>query len=127
MQNPIKKFRQSFIVFEKPVFLSENWKILTSSNYHRVQYFLVKLCTCFLLANLYKRKLFVKIEKDLVFSYTFVFYIFINNSRSKQTKKESRTPICRHCSVGNMSTISAKNIKLYGSWSSSRFSIFLHK
>ena len=39
MQNPIQKFRQSSIVFEKPGILSENLKTLTSSNYHRVQYF----------------------------------------------------------------------------------------
>ena len=32
MQNPTQKFRQSFIVYEKPVTLSENLKTLTSSN-----------------------------------------------------------------------------------------------
>ena len=37
MKNPIKKFRQSSIVFEKPGILSEKLKTLTSSNYHRVQ------------------------------------------------------------------------------------------
>ena len=39
MQNSIKKIRQSSTVFEKPGFLSEKLKILTSSNYNRVQYF----------------------------------------------------------------------------------------
>ena len=33
MQNPIQKFRQSSIVFEKRDILSENLKTLTSSNY----------------------------------------------------------------------------------------------
>ena len=33
MQNPIQKFRQSSVVFEKPGSLSENLKTLTSSNY----------------------------------------------------------------------------------------------
>ena len=33
MQNPIQKFGQSSIVFEKPGFLSENLKTLTRSNY----------------------------------------------------------------------------------------------
>ena len=33
MQNAIQKFRQSSIVFEKPVILSENLKTLMSSNY----------------------------------------------------------------------------------------------
>ena len=42
--------------------------------------------------------------------YTLVFYAFINSSRSKQNKKNS-----------------AKNIKLYGSWSSSKFSTFRQK
>ena len=39
MQNPIQRFRQSSIVFEKLDILSEKVKTLTSSNYHRVQYF----------------------------------------------------------------------------------------
>ena len=39
MQNPMEKFRQSSIVFEKPAILSENLKILTSSNYPTIQYF----------------------------------------------------------------------------------------
>ena len=29
--------------------------------------------------------------------------------------KKSRIPFCRHCQVGNVCEISAKNIKLYGS------------
>ena len=55
MQNTIQKFRQSSIVFEKPGILSENLKILTSSNYATVQYFLLKLRTRFLLTNVYIR------------------------------------------------------------------------
>ena len=54
MQNPIQKFRESSIVFEKPGILSEKLKILTSSNYPTVQYFLLKLRTRFLLTNVYK-------------------------------------------------------------------------
>ena len=49
MQNAIQNFRQSSIVFEKPGILSEIFKILTSSNYPTVQYFLLKLRTRFLL------------------------------------------------------------------------------
>ena len=48
MQNAIQKFRQSSIVFEKPGFLSENLKTLTSSDYPTVQYFLLKRHTRFL-------------------------------------------------------------------------------
>ena len=51
MQNPIQKFRRNSIVFEKPGILSEKLKTLTSSNYHRVQYFLLKLRTRFLLTR----------------------------------------------------------------------------
>ena len=42
MQNPIQKFGQSSITFEKPGILSENFKTLMSSNYPVVQYFLLK-------------------------------------------------------------------------------------
>ena len=54
MQNGIQKFRQNFINFEKPGILSENLKTLTSSNYPTVQYFLMKLCTRFLVTNVHK-------------------------------------------------------------------------
>ena len=84
MQNPIQKFRQSF-AFEKPGILSENLKILTSSNYPTVQYFLLKLCTRFLLTNVYKRvcgfflfcldfELFAKIKKDLVSTHSLLHF-----------------------------------------------------
>ena len=54
IQNPIQNVRQTSIVFEKPGILSENLKSLTSSNYPAVQYFLLKLRTCFLLTNVYE-------------------------------------------------------------------------
>ena len=47
----------------------------------------------------------------------------INNSRSKQNKK-SDTCFCRHYFAENVCKVSAKNIKIYGSWSLSKFSIF---
>ena len=55
MQNPIQKFRQSSIVFEKPGILSENFR-----------YLLLKLRTCFLLTKQNKKNpehLFVDIVK----------------------------------------------------------------
>ena len=78
MQNTIQKFRQSSIVFEKPGILSENLKILKSSNYPTVQYFLLKLCIRFPLTFL-DLELFAKIKKTSGF-YSLVFYTFINNS-----------------------------------------------
>ena len=104
MQNAIQKFRQSSIVFEKPGILSENLKTLTSSNYPTVQYFLLKLRTRFLLTNVYKRvcgiflfrldlELFAKNYLQRPGFYTLAFYTFINNSRSKQNKKNPTHPL----------------------------------
>ena len=46
MQNLVPKLRQT----KKTGILSEKLETLTSSNYHRFQYFLLKLCTHFLLS-----------------------------------------------------------------------------
>ena len=54
MQNPIQKFRQNSIIFEKPYILSENLTFLMSFNYPTVKYFLLKLRTRFLLTNVCK-------------------------------------------------------------------------
>ena len=99
MHNPIQKFRQSSTVFEKPGFLFENLKALTSSNYPRVQYFLLKLRIRFLIFQCLLKgvldflfcinlEIFAKIKKAR-FLETRFFYIFINNSRSKQKEKNS--------------------------------------
>ena len=42
-------------ISDKPGYLSEKLKTLTSSNLHKVLYFLLKFCTSFLLNNVYKR------------------------------------------------------------------------
>ena len=55
MQNPIQKFRQSSIVFEKLGILFRKLKTLTSSNCRRVEYFLLKFYTRFVLTIIYKR------------------------------------------------------------------------
>ena len=97
MQNTIQKFRQSSIVFEKPGILSENLKTLTSSNYPAVQYFLLKLRTCFLLTNVYKRlcEIFLilfrswvicKIKKDLVSTHSIFTLLLITQDLSKIKK-----------------------------------------
>ena len=97
MQIPIQKFRQSSIVFEKPGILSENLKTLTSFDYPTVQYFLLKLRRRFLLNNLYKSVggiLFILFRSWAICKnfkkpgfHKLVFYTFINNSRSRQIKK----------------------------------------
>ena len=97
MQNTIKQFRQSFIIFEKPGILPENLKTLTCSNYPTVRYFLVKLRTRFLLTYVYKRvcgifffyldiELFAKIKKDLVSTYSFFTLLLITQDLNKIKK-----------------------------------------
>ena len=79
----------SSTVFEKPGILSENLKTLTSYNYPAVQYFLLKLCTRFLLPMSTKGCLgfflfcldLKNVRNESV--ETRSFYIFINNPRSK--------------------------------------------
>ena len=97
MQNAILKFRQSSCIFEKPDYLSEKLKTLTSSNYHRVHYFLLKFCTRFRLTNVYKRMcgIFQTLFRSGVIDKpgfcecieTRYFFILENNSSSKQNKK----------------------------------------
>ena len=91
------KFRQTSIVFEKPGILSENLKNLVSSNHPTVQCFLLKFCTCFVLSNVYERLCGISfilfrpwgICKNLKKTgfYTLAFNTFMNNSRSKENKK----------------------------------------
>ena len=67
MQNPILKFRQSSCISEKPGYLSEKFKTLTSSNYLKVYNFLLKLSTRLCLTNVHKRMygIFLKFCLDL--------------------------------------------------------------
>ena len=66
-------------------------------------------------------QLFVKIKKDMVSTHS--FFTLINNSRSKQNKRNPAHPFA-DIKVENVCKIPAKNIKLYGSSSSSKFLIF---
>ena len=97
MQNPIQKFRQSCIVFEKRGILSENLKTVTSSNYPTIQYFLLKLRTSFLLTNVNKSvcgivlfcldlELFAKIKKTR-FLHSFFPVLIITQDLNKIKKK----------------------------------------
>ena len=67
-------------------------------------------------------ELFAKIKKDLVSTHSFFRFLLITQDLNKI--KKPLTPFYRHRQTGNVCTISAKNIKLCGSWSSSKFSIF---
>ena len=71
--------------------MSEKLKTLMSSDYHRVQYFLLKLCTRFLLTNVFKRfcldlMLFAKIKKDLVSTHSFFIFLLITQDLNKIKK-----------------------------------------
>ena len=124
MQNSIQKFRQSSIVSRNQVSYLKNWKFSQAPttidfnnfcwNFAHVPYWPLstKWWVEFFLFCL-----------ELAGFYSLTETRFINNSRSKQNKKKSHTPFCRYSSNENVCKVSTKNIKLYGSWSSSKFSI----
>ena len=131
MQNPIQKFRQSSIVFEKPGILFENLKTQASSNYPTVQYFLLKLCTRLLLTNVYKRvrriflvclviESFAKIKNTWFLHTHFFTFLLITQDLSK-IKKISNTLWQTLLSRKDMHNFSRKY------WSQSKFSIFQTK
>ena len=88
MQNPIQKFRQSSIFFEKPGILSKNLKTLTSSKYPTIQYFSIKL-SLHMFPTYQRLQLFFILFRSWVINKnvknecveTKPFYIFINNSK----------------------------------------------
>ena len=105
----MQKFGQSSIVFENPGILSEKLKTLTSSNNQRVEYFLLKFFTRFLLTKAYKRvlgiflfcldlELFTKIKKDLVSIHSQKpgFYTLLSITLDLHKIKKTRTPFCKH-------------------------------
>ena len=122
MQNSTQKFRQSSIAFEKPRIFSEKLKPLTSSNHHRVSYFLPKFCTSFLFTTVYERVLVILFRSWVICENEKRPGLSITQNLRKI--KKSQTPCCRHWQIGNVCKISAKNIKLFGSWSSGKFQIF---
>ena len=115
MQNTLQKFRQSSIVFKKPGILSENLKTLTSSNYPTIQYFLLKLCTRFLLTNVYKRvcrilldlEIFAKIKKDLVSTHS-LFTLLLRSQDLNKIKKIPSTLFQKLLSKKRVPNVSKK-------------------
>ena len=67
-------------------------------------------------------ELFAKIKRPGC--YTLVFYIFINNSTSKQNLKNPEHSFVDIVKYETGAEFLQKNIKLSGSWSFSEFSIF---
>ena len=107
MQNTIITFKQSFFISKKLVYLSEKWKTLACLNCFKVQYLLLKFCTRFRLTNVYKNLfgIFLIFFLDLQLLINMVsvsvetrsFFIFANNSSSKQNKKN---PTHRFVDIG---------------------------
>ena len=95
---------------------------------------MLKLPTRFLLTNVSKTVCGIffilfrswdicKNENGLVSTHSFFIFLLI----TKQNQKKSRARLFRNYYVENVCKISAKNIKLCGSWSSSKFSTFQTK
>ena len=92
-----KNSDQVLLLSGNQVLFSENLNTATSSNYPTLQYFLLKLCTRFLLTNVYKRvcgiflfhldlELFAKIKKDLVSTHSFFTFLLITQDLNKIKK-----------------------------------------
>ena len=98
----MQKFRQSSVVSEKPSILPENLKTLMSSNYPTVQYFFAETLHTFSTYQCLQKGLwdFSILFRSWVICkhwkrpgvHTLVFYTFMNNSRSKQKKKNPTHP-----------------------------------
>ena len=117
MQNSIQKFGQSSIVFKKPGILSEKLKTLTSFNYQT-------------LVSTKERGIFLfclEIEfcqiKNLVSTHSQKPGLSVTQDLNKLKKKIPLTLLYTFMRRKCVQTFS-KNIRLYGSCSSSKFSIF---
>ena len=134
MKNPIQKFKQSSIVFEKPGNLSDNLKNLTSYKYPRCQYLLLKLRTHFLLTNIYKRVFGILFYFDQILSYLkklkipsfyrLSFFRFLSITQDINKIKEILNTLFQTLLSRKRVQNSTKNIELYVGWSSTKLSIF---
>ena len=114
---------KSSFISAKPAYLSENLKMLTSYNFHRAQYLLLKFCTCFVLNIVYKRvfRIFFVLFRSWVVKKKVknfvsvsmqkpVLFIFANISKSKQNFKKSKHPFVDIDKQENLCKISGENI-----------------
>ena len=97
MQNPIQKFRQSSIVFEKPGNLSEKLKTLASFNYRGVQYFFAETLHTFPTYQCLQKgiwdflicldlELFARVKKTRVLHTCFFTFLLITQDLDKIKK-----------------------------------------
>ena len=116
IQNPIPNLDKT-IISEKPGYLSGKLKTLTSSNYHKVKYFMKIFCTRFLLTISAK-------GSSVFFCFFLDLELFI---KFLQITQDPEHPLVVIGKQETCAKFQQKNIKLYGSWSSSKFSVFQTK
>ena len=133
MQNTIQKFRQNSIFSRNQVFFLKIWKLWQAPttlqfnifcwNFAHVFYLPISTTGCvgFFLFHL-DLELFAKILKDLVSTHSFFTLLLITQDLNK-IKKIPHTLLQTLLNRKRVQKFS-KKIKLYGSWSSSKFSIF---
>ena len=99
MQNSMKKFGQSYIVFEKPGFCLKNWNFWRAPttiefnifcwNFAHVSYLPMSTKGC---SDFFKfcldLELFPKIKKDLVSTHSFFTFPLITQYLNKKTKQK---------------------------------------
>ena len=133
---PYKDLDKTLLFLRNQVFCLKIWKLWQAStvlqfnifcwNFAHLFYLLLskKRCVGFFLFYL-DLELSAKIKKGLVSTHSFFTLLLITQDLNKI--KKSHTGFCRHYLVENACKISAKNIKVYGSCSSLKFSIFQTK
>ena len=137
MENPITKNLGKALLFSRnQVFCPKIWKLWCAPTIQQFNIFCwhfphisylpmsTKRCEGFFLFCL-DLELYAKIKKDLVSTYSVFTLLLITQDLNKI--KKSPTCFFIHYQAQNVGKISAKNIKLYGSWSSLKFSIFQTK
>ena len=131
MQNQLLKFRQRSIISEKRYYFFEKLKTLTSSNCHSIEFNI--FCWNFehvsylTISTKGSSRSFLILFRSWVIEKPHFrecvesssFFILANNSRSKQNKK---TPEHHFIDIGVQNF--KKFIKVYGTWTSSKFQIF---
>ena len=134
-RNPKQKFRQSSVVFEKPDIFYEKLKTLTSSNYCRFEYFLLKYSICFSLITVYKRvfliififfrsRVICESKKIwLLHTETRVFITFLLITQDLNKIKKTLKALVDIVRKKTCAKFQQKN-RLYASWSLQKFSIF---
>ena len=128
MQIPYKNLDKALLFSRIQVFCLKNWKPWRAPTTIVFDIFFLKLSTRFLITSVYETVFGIffilfrswvicKNQKDLVSTYLFftIWLITRDLNKIKKNPEHSFVDIVKLCKM------SAKNIKLYGSWNSSKF------